>query len=148
MRTPEGNLSASKEDYLETILMLSSEGASVRLVDIAAAHGVSKATVSDTLSKLGAAGYVTYEKYRPVTLTKKGKAVASKTLNKHKLLMRFLTGALGVSEKCAEDVACKMEHSIDSNITLKLALFMERLEEAGQLLSKLGVRDSKARRKK
>lgn len=126
-------LSPSKEDYLETILMLSSDGEPVRLVDIARAHDVSKATVSDTLSRLGDGGYVVYEKYRPVTLTQKGKRVAALTLDKHNLLIKFLTKALGVEYSKAEVAACKMEHAIGADIACRLSEFIGRLESNGML---------------
>ena len=86
MKRTADNLSEVKEDYLETILLLSKGGAPVRLIDISKAHGVSKSTVSDALSSLGEHGYVIYEKYRPVILTAKGREVAECVLNRHKLL--------------------------------------------------------------
>ena len=50
MKRTADNLSEVKEDYLETILLLSKGGAPVRLIDISKAHGVSKSTVSDLAS--------------------------------------------------------------------------------------------------
>ena len=132
MAFDSNKLSESKEDYLETILRLSSQGEAARLVDIAKAHGVSKATVSNALSKLGEKGLIIYEKYRPVVLTKSGKDIAEKTYEKHKLLIKFLTQTLGVSQGEASKAACKMEHAIGANIALKLA---ELIDEIGDALA-------------
>lgn len=127
MKKSEINLSEVREDYLETILRLAKNGAPVRLVDIAKEHGVSKATVSDALAWLGAEGYIEYEKYRPVTLTPRGREVAKRTFEKHKLLLRFLGETLGIPPKEAEIAACRMEHAIGSKIAVKLAELMEAI---------------------
>ena len=155
MKKGEDFLSEAKEDYLETILMLSKDGSPVRLVDIAKAHGVSKATVSNALAELGKNGYIAYEKYRPVYLTKKGAGIARRTLGKHELLIKFLTVNLGVSAGEAAEAACKMEHAIGANIAFKLAKFMESLargmragEKNKTAFATLKSEDKKSARKK
>ncbi len=148
MKSAKDKLSEAKEDYLETILMLSKDGQPARLVDIAKAHGVSKATVSNALAELGRKGYIAYEKYRPVYLTKKGGEVASRTLGKHELLIRFLTENLGVSHAEAEEAACKMEHAIGADIAFKLAKFMESLARgAKQASPKVSSKKTESRAK-
>ncbi len=131
MKKIEDRLSEAKEDYLETILMLSQNGDSVHLVDIAKSHKVSKATVSNALVKLGESGFVVYEKYRPVSLTEKGRILAKNTLKKHKMLIDFLTENLGVPMDEAREAACKMEHAIGAKIANKLAEFMAKLDKCG-----------------
>ena len=71
-----GKMTPSKENYLKVMLGLSSEGG-IRLIDIATALGVSKASVSNMMNVLRDEGYVTKEKYGVVTLTESGKNVAA-----------------------------------------------------------------------
>lgn len=124
----EDRLSESLEDYLETILTLSENSASgVHPVDIARAKKVSKASVTDTLSKLGARGYITYERYRPVTLTERGAELAKHTLAKHKILVKFLNQTLGIPIETAVESACKMEHAIGRETASKLAELIEEI---------------------
>ncbi len=93
-------------------------------VDIARIHGVSKSSVSNALAALGAAGYLVYEKYKPVRLTEEGRKLALQTFGKHMLLVRFLVDILKIPRGNAEDAACKMEHAMGENLTLKLAEFV------------------------
>lgn len=133
MKNSDNILTPAKEDYLETIFRLSVNSKTVRLVDIAKIHSVSKATISNALVKLGQKGYIVYEKYKPVSLTQSGRQVASRTFDKHKLLMRFFIEALDVAPKEAEKAACEIEHSIGKSITAKLASFVKNIDALGLL---------------
>ena len=124
MKACKNILGESKEDYLETILRLSVGGETVRPVDIARIHKVSKSSISNALSALGKAGYVEYEKYKPVRLTDAGRVQASKTFRKHRLLVKFLVEILGVSSRSADEAACKMEHAMGEKLAIKLAEFV------------------------
>lgn len=121
------SLSEAKEDYLEAILILSSKLDKVRPIDISKMKGVSKATVSVTLSILSKAGYVFCENPHSVCLTEKGKQVAESVLRKHKLLVCLLTKHLGIDEDVAKQSACRMEHAIGAEVADRLAKFIAGL---------------------
>ena len=121
------SLSEAKEDYLEAILILSSKLDKVRPIDISKMKGVSKATVSVTLSILSKAGYVFCENPHSVCLTEKGKQVAESVLRKHKLLVCLLTKHLGIDEDVAKQSACRMEHAIGADVADRLAKFIAGL---------------------
>lgn len=123
------SLTEAREDYLEAILILSSKSSRVRPIDIAKLKGVSKATVSVTISTLVKMGYVQAENPRSITLTEKGIEVAESVLKKHGLLLGFLTEHLGVSASIAREAACKMEHAIGPLIAEKLAKFILNLRD-------------------
>ena len=106
-------LSENLEDYLETISSLSAGTGAARPSDIAAAMSVKRPSVTAALNSLREKGLVEYEKYKPVTLTKDGEAVAMNVRRKHRLLSDFFTGVLGVNASEADLAACRMEHALD-----------------------------------
>ena len=128
MKYRNKDLTRAREDYLETILVLSGKEAGIRPIDIAKFKKVSKATVSATLSALRDSGYLYYDECRTIRFTAKGRRAAEAVLRKHNVLFRFLTLHLGVPRAAAQEAACKMEHSIDLEIAKKLSSFIEGLD--------------------
>ena len=109
------SLQESGEMYLETILILSKKGTSVRSIDICEYMGFSKPSVSRAVGLLKSGGFILVDNTGYITLTPEGKDVAQKIYDRHKLLTEFLMH-LGVDEAIASDDACKMEHCI-SDVT-------------------------------
>ena len=108
----------SREDYLETILILSQERLYVRSVDVAERLGVTKPSVSRAISLLRTAGMINMDPHDgALTLTEEGRAVAEHVYGRHRLLTKVLT-MLGVDEKTAAVDACKAEHIL-SEVTLE-----------------------------
>lgn len=101
----------SGEMYLETILVLSQQKASVRSIDVCEYMGFSKPSVSRAISLLKGAGYVIMDADGFLTLTEAGCEIASKIYERHTVLTEFLVG-MGISEETASADACKMEHDI------------------------------------
>jgi Mn-dependent DtxR family transcriptional regulator len=83
--------SQSAEDYLERIHELIEEKGYARVVDIASSLKVKQASVTSMVQKLGESGYLKYEKYRGLILTKKGREVARKIQSRHETLSRFFS---------------------------------------------------------
>jgi len=105
-------LSASNEDYLETILELCGSCDQIRSVEIAEHLHVSKASVNKAMGILREAGLVEQEHYGAVRLTELGRNRASEILSRHAMIKRFLIEILGIDERTAEQDACRMEHVI------------------------------------
>ncbi len=118
------NLTSSLEDYLEAIYLLEKKG-SVRVSDIADFLGVSKPSVNRAIGNLLKHELVDHELYGDVSLTQKGRALASKVLRRHKIIKKFLTDTLGVEEDVAELDACRMEHVISVRTLQKLYQYCE-----------------------
>lgn len=118
-------ISASKEDYLKTILLLHEKEA-VRSVDIARALGVSKASVSRMLSLLKREGYVVKENYGPVLLTGKGFEVGSGINRKYELLRLFLMRVLKLDGALAAKEACRIEHLLSDETLNKVSGYVCR----------------------
>ena len=119
----------SAEDYLESILVLSQKGGSVRSVDIAARLGVSKPSVSHAMKLLREDGYIAMDRYGTVTLLEKGAEIANRIYERHTVLTKMLE-ALGVPSEIARADACKMEHDISQESFEKIK---KHFQEKGEL---------------
>ena len=119
--------SVSAEDYLERIHELIDEKGYARAVDIANALGISQSSVSSMVQKLAAAGLLNYEKYRGMTLTKKGKRVALAVHERHEILKRFLS-LIKVPQKAQERDIEGLEHHISNETVQALAQLSDDLE--------------------
>ena len=82
-------LQESGEMYLETILILSENGKSVRSIDVAEQMHFSKPSVSRAMSKLREGGYILMDKTGYITLTETGKSVAEMIYERHVVLSAF-----------------------------------------------------------
>jgi len=103
------HIQESGEMYLETILILTSERADVRSIDVGEYMGFSKPSVSRAIGLLRNGGYITVDSDGYITLTDAGREIAVKMYDRHRILTDFLV-SLGVPEDIATADACKMEH--------------------------------------
>ncbi len=110
-RKNEMNIHKSAEDYLEMILMLREQKGYTRSIDIAAALGVTKPSVSSAMKTLRENGYILMDEGSYITLTEQGMKIARRIYDRHKALTVFLQ-QIGVDEKQAREDACKIEHDI------------------------------------
>ncbi len=101
----------SGENYLEQLLILSNEKEKVRAIDLAAALGFARPTVSVMLRDLRRDGFVDRLEDDALLLTAKGRAVAERIYERHCVLTDMLV-ALGVPREIAAADACKIEHDI------------------------------------
>ena len=125
MRANEKSLSASMEDYLETIWLIKQELGVVRVRDIAKARDVALPSVNSALKNLSRLHLVKHDKYEFVELTSKGIQAAKRIYDRHIILRRFLKEVLGVDKNRAEEDACKLEHALSPESLEKLTKFMD-----------------------
>ncbi len=128
MAAAADTLSASMENYLETIFVLIREYTVARSKDIAERLKVQRSSVTGALQALKERGLVNYEPYGYVTLTETGSAVASKVLRRHEALRDFFVNVLSIDRDEADEAACRMEHGISKNIVNRLLDFAEFVE--------------------
>lgn len=107
-------ITASLEDYIETIYILYTKNKYVRLTDISKYLNVKKPSVVHALKHLGQLKLIKKEKYGEITLTKKGIVEGERIFTKHTILKNFLTEILGVDEYNANLDACKLEHILSN----------------------------------
>lgn len=101
-------LSPSLEDYLEEIYRLSLSGQTVRVSDVAARLGVKLPSVTRALQRLHDDAYLTYERYREITLTERGRRTGRYLVERNRTLQEFLTVIDAGCDIAAEAEA--MEH--------------------------------------
>jgi DtxR family Mn-dependent transcriptional regulator len=121
-------MTQSLEDYLEMVSFLADEG-EVRVTDIAARLGVSKPSVLTALKILEEQGLFEHERYRTVSLTKKGVQQAAEIRERHSFLTLFLHELVGVDLETAEKDACKMEHLLSEETLKKMKALMRKKVE-------------------
>lgn len=110
-RMGNAKIHASREDYLEAVLMLQQKKGVVRSVDLARHMGYSKPSISHAVSVLRDGGFLTMDGDGFLHLTDVGLEVAEKIYERHRVLTAGLIG-LGVDPELAEQDACRMEHAI------------------------------------
>jgi len=131
-------LSASQEDYLETIVQLTMEKGFARVSDIAINLGVAKPSVTAALRMLGKNKLVNYEPYEQVTLTEHGRILACQITKRHEELTDFFTKILQLPREQAENNACRIEHVIDDKAMRRLNRFIQFMNNSQVPANKLG----------
>lgn len=101
----------SGENYLEQLLLLCEQKEKVRAVDLCAALGFSRPTVSVMLRELRDGGFVIVSDNGGLTLTERGEEIARRIYERHCLITEMLV-KLGVSRDVAREDACLLEHDI------------------------------------
>ncbi len=113
-------VSESAEMMLKHIHSLSTAGDRVRTTDLAQQTGLTPATVTEMVQRLGSEGFLDYQPYHGVLLTTEGLHVAAEMEHRFDLLQRFLVEVLGVEQGEADTVACRMEHILTRDIETRL----------------------------
>ena len=106
-------VSESRENYLETILILQNKNGEVRSIDIAAELDFSKPSVSVAMKNLREDDCVKVDDNGYITLTKRGREIAERVYERHLLFTEWLV-SLGVPEDIAAEDACRIEHDISA----------------------------------
>ncbi|MCL6642864.1 MAG: transcriptional regulator MntR [Candidatus Bipolaricaulota bacterium] len=101
----------SAEDYLERIYELIQQKGYARVIDIASSLKVQSSSVTKMLQRLDSEQLVKYEKYRGITLTPQGKAIAKSVKNRHRQLEELLK-ILGVDEATIQKDVEGIEHHL------------------------------------
>ena len=123
-------LSASLEDYLETIFNLSKGKTVARSKDIADHLEVTRASVTGALRNLAAKELIHYKPYGYITLTEKGRRLAGRVARRHDVLHSFFSEILGLDEEVSQEAACRTEHTLGPEIISRLTKFIEFVTQA------------------
>ncbi len=119
MKTEEP-LSATVEEYLETIYNMSMEDEVVIGARLAEKFRVSAPTVTEMLKRLVRDGYIEMDNKRQVTLTEAGNQAAEAVLRRHRLTERFLVDMLGMQWHEVHEEACRLEHFISGAVEARV----------------------------
>jgi DtxR family Mn-dependent transcriptional regulator len=111
------------QDYAKAIYALQerASGDPVTTTALADRLGVTAGSVSAMLKKLDAAGLVTHEPYRGVTLTADGRRVALEVIRHHRLIELFLAEVLDMPWDRVHDEAEVLEHVLSEELEDRIA---------------------------
>jgi DtxR family Mn-dependent transcriptional regulator len=112
----------SKEDYLSTIYKHRDSDGAIKSNQIAERLDISGAAVTDMLKKLSKDGYVDYQKYKGIRLTKVGEEYAMNMVRRHRIWEVFLHQVVGIPWDKVHAEAENLEHSSSDEL-------IDRLEE-------------------
>jgi DtxR family transcriptional regulator, Mn-dependent transcriptional regulator len=110
------------EDYAKAIYALSRQREGPVLNgEVADRLGVTPATATSMLKRLGGLGLVEYLPYRGVTLTAAGERVALEVIRHHRLIEAYLSQALGMPDDMVHAEAEVLEHHISEELERLIA---------------------------
>jgi Mn-dependent DtxR family transcriptional regulator len=116
------------EDYLEAIYHLIHDKGYASTLDISDTLKVKPPTVTLTVQKLAAKGYLIYEPYRGMTLTSKGEKIALSVISRHNIVSEFLS-LIGVEKKVAYEDTEGIEHHIQPATIQKIEKLVDYLRK-------------------
>lgn len=116
-------LSPTRQNYLKYIYLEEEAQGYARACRLSEFLGVTRSTVALTFRDLKQRGYITYERYSPIRLTEKGRAIAAELVRKNKIIKHFFSSVLDLDDKMADKIACELEHVISDAVLGRLARF-------------------------
>lgn len=120
-------MTASQEEYLKAIYILENQNEDgVRITDIAKFLDVKKSSTNRALNNLKNEELINYEKYKNVTLTKNGEAIAKHIFKINELLEKFLVEILETDKTLAKTEAEQLCHCVSCHTTAKLEMFLKK----------------------
>ncbi|MGA9858473.1 MAG: metal-dependent transcriptional regulator [Solirubrobacteraceae bacterium] len=109
--------SSAVEDYAKAIYALQArEGLPVSTTALAERMGVTAASASGMVKRLGELGLVTHRPYHGVLLTEAGERVALEVIRHHRLLELYLVESLGVPWDQVHQEAEVLEHVLSDQL--------------------------------
>lgn len=115
-------LSLTEENYLKTLYHLGMGESEVSVLDLSVGLSIKMPTVNSMVKKLSEKGLVNYEKYRPLSLTVKGKKEAGLIIRKHRLTEIYLVEKMGFAWDEVHEIAEQVEH-------IKSVAFFNKISE-------------------
>ncbi len=119
-------INESYEDYLKTIYIISkrNRGGWVSNSEISNFLQVKPPSVTDMLHKLSENGLINWKPRNSIRLTETGKKIAKDIFKRYNLIKKFFINVLKLKDTCKlEDLCCKIEHHITSEVSNALENF-------------------------
>lgn len=118
-------ISATKEDYIRAIYILSESEKDTGVTQIAKRLNLGKSTVSERMKELVKDGLVVAEPYAQIELTKKGAEIGKRLTFKHRIIEVFLNEVLHVPKNKIHAEAEQLEHAFSDDVIQRLEKFLE-----------------------
>jgi DtxR family Mn-dependent transcriptional regulator len=114
--------SPTEENYLKSLFTLSEKKGEVSISELSTLLRVSPPTVNSMIKNLKKQGLVNYQRYKPISLSKKGLKEAAFVIRKHRLTEMFLVNKMGFGWEEVHEIAEQLEH-VHSHV------FFNRMDE-------------------
>lgn len=114
--------SSAEENYLKAIYHLAMKNGEVSVNELSKQLNLKMPTVTSMIKKMGAHKLISYEKYKPVKLTEKGRKQAGLIIRKHRLTEMFLVEKMNFGWEEVHDIAEQVEH-------IKSPEFFKKMDE-------------------
>ncbi len=118
------------EDYLEELFLLESTGRSVTVTDLSNRLKITKGTVTATIQKLVELELVRHERYGTLHLTDAGRRKGMTVFRRHEGFRAFFHELLGLDRDHSSEMACSMEHYVDTVTEERLYALLEYFRKA------------------
>lgn len=115
-------ITLSEENYLKAIFHLVDANNQVTVNEISKFLSIKMPSVNSMMKKFAEKGWVIYESYKPLILTKEGKIQAAQVVRKHRLTEMFLVEKMGFGWEEVHDIAEQIEH-------IKSERFFDKIDE-------------------
>jgi DtxR family transcriptional regulator, Mn-dependent transcriptional regulator len=117
-QVPGAEPTEAAAEYLMTIRYMHGEGQPVIAARLAERLGVSAATVSEMVTRLGREGLVSVDgETRQLNLTDRGREAAERTFRRHALSEWLLTEVVGLGWAEADEEAHHLQHALSDRVT-------------------------------
>jgi len=130
-------ISESLENYLRAIYEIKLEKQTVRIKDITESLKVRNSSVVSAMRKLVKKGLIKYIKYGHIELTQDGLVLGSLIYEKHQTIKDFLEKVLNFSDKESEELACGIEHHLNSKLFSRIEALSDFFTSNEELQKKL-----------
>lgn len=114
--------SQTEENYLKALFTLADDKGETAISDLSNLLQVSTPTANSMVKNLFEKGLVHYEKYKPLSLTARGKREAALVIRRHRLTEMYLVEKMGFGWETVHEIAEQVEH-------IKSAVFFDRMDE-------------------
>ncbi|MDX1688384.1 MAG: metal-dependent transcriptional regulator [Candidatus Promineifilaceae bacterium] len=115
----------STEMYLKTVSELSADDEHVPISLLARHLGVSTVSATEMVHRLEDQGLVEHTPYKGIFLTADGNRRATEVIRSHQLWECFLADHLQLPWERVHELACRLEHATDHDVTDALADFLD-----------------------
>jgi DtxR family transcriptional regulator, Mn-dependent transcriptional regulator len=124
-RRAHAALTASREDYLREMYMLTADGREITTQALASRMRVAPVSVTQMLRRLSILQLIEHVPYQSVALTQAGRAVAREIVERHDLIEDYLVHVLGFRRDAGHDEADRLEHVVSDELIVRLRACVE-----------------------
>ncbi|MCI9273367.1 MAG: DtxR family transcriptional regulator [Clostridiales bacterium] len=136
MDQQRNGLTPSLEDYLEMIYRNILSAGYVRVNMLAQELNVKPSSVSKMIMKLAEQGYIDYEKYGVIKLTKRGQEMGKYLLWRHNVINRFFSLLSSMNQENFEEVEL-VEHILGQETVRSIERLLGILQSEPKVLEKI-----------